>query len=250
MDGLVFLFIVLVAVVAVGVMVISHHQQKRRTEQIQAVAERMGFSFSEGAPGLGDRLGHFRLFSQGHSRQVRNVMFRDIHGTTVTLFDYRYRTSSGKHNQTHWQTVLLVETERLQLPHFTLRPEGMFHRLAGALGYQDIDFEAHPVFSDTYLLRGHDEAQIRTLFTEEALRYYARHAGLSSEGEAQQLIVYRAGRRAEPGSMEGFLEQGLEVLHLFVEKERALDSLPLLIGSEEDRSLEKALAELDVEAWQ
>ena len=249
MNGLILLFFLLAAMVGAGFLIVSQHQEKKREEQMQAAAERMEFSLSEGALRVQDRLGHFRLFSQGHSRQVRNVMHREIHDIAATLFDYRYRTSSGKHHQTHQQTVLLLETERLQLPQVSLRPEGMFHKLAGALGYQDIDFETHPAFSENYLLRGDDEAQIRALFSEEALCYYAQHIGLSTEGEAQQLIFYRAGQRVEPGWMENFLEQGLDVLDLFVEKEGVLDSLLLQIEDEEDQDLERALAQVDIEGW-
>lgn len=249
MNGLILLFLLLVAMVGVGFLIVSQHQEKQREEQMQAAAERMGFSFSEGTLHLRDWLGHFRLFSQGHSRQVRNVMHREIHDIAATLFDYRYRTSSGKHHQTHQQTVLLLETERLQLPQFSLRPEGMFHKLAGALGYQDIDFETHPVFSENYLLRGDDEAKIRALFSRRVLSYYAQHTGLSTEGEAQQLIYYRAGRRVDPGRMEGFLEEGLEALKLFVEKEGVPDSLALPVDDEEDQDLERALAQVDMEGW-
>ena len=65
----------------------------------------------------------------------------------VTLFEYRYRTNQGKHTRSHRQTVLLFETERLDLPRFTLRPKHFFHRIAYALGWQDIALVAHPVFS-------------------------------------------------------------------------------------------------------
>jgi len=170
---------------------------------------------SGAGPDLQERLGPFHLFSQGHSRKIENVLRREIHDIAVTLFEYRYRTNSGKHTRTHHQTVLLFETQRLQLPLFNLRPEGMFHRIAKRFGYQDISFGDHPVFSESYLLRGHEEAQIRELFTEEVLNYYSRHDDLCTEGDGQRLVFYRRGQMVEPGWLEGFLEQGLDVLDLF-----------------------------------
>jgi hypothetical protein len=252
MDEWIFFFIVAVVAVVALIAVASYYQEKQRREQMQAVAERMGFSFSpQGDAGLRERLGHFHLFSQGHSRKMRNVMRREIHGVAVTLFDYQYTTSSSKHNNTHRRTVLLFETERLRLPFFTLRPQGLFHKLAAAFGHGDIDFQAHPSFSDAYLLQGSDESQIRDLFREEVLSYYERRRNLCTEGAGQQLVFYRGNRREEPGSMEGFLEQGLEVLDLFMESEEAPDTSPSQgVELDQAKALDEVLAQLEVEGWE
>jgi hypothetical protein len=165
-------------------------------------------------------------------------MQRRIHDIDVTLFDYRYTTSSGKHHRTHSQTVALFETDRLRLPRFALCPQHFFHRIASALGSQDIDFEAHPVFSESYRLQGADEEAIRRLFDEEALLYYTRHPDLHTEGDGRRLIVYRGRSRVEPQQMEAFLEQGLDVLDAFMEKQSALDGVALLgidVGQEMDK---------------
>jgi hypothetical protein len=252
MDGWVFLVLMGVAVAVVLIAVASYYQEKQRREQMQAVAARMGFSFSpEGEAGLRERLGHFHLFSQGRSRRVRNVMRGEIRGVAVALFDYQYTTSSSKHNNTHRRTVLLFETERLRLPLFTLRPQGLFHKFAAALGYGDIDFETHPVFSDTYLLRGSGESEIRDLFSEEALSYYERHRNLCTEGAGQHLVVYRGNRREEPGAMEGLLEQGLEVLDLFMESEEAPDIPPSQdVDLDQAEALDEILAQLEIGEWE
>jgi len=252
MDEWIFFFIVAVVAVVALIAVASYYQEKQRREQMQDVAARMGFSFSpEGEAGLRERLGRFYLFSQGRSRKMRNVMRGEIHGVAVTLFDYQYTTSSSKHNNTHRRTVLLFETERLRLPFFTLRPQSLFHKFAAAFGYGDIDFQAHPVFSDAYLLQGSDESRIRDLFGEEVLSYYERRRNLCTEGAGQQLVFYRGNRREEPGSMEGFLEQGLEVLDLFMESEEAPDTSPSQgVELDQAKALDEVLAQLEVEGWE
>jgi len=230
MVGLIFLVTVFTGVVVLGFTALSYYHETQRIEQMRFVAERMGFSFRvEGDPGLQERLGPFHLFSKGHSRKIENVLRREIHDIEVTLFEYRYRTNSGKHTQTHRQTVLLFETARLQLPLFSLRPQGMLQRIAGMFGYQDINFENHPFFSESYLLRGHEEVQIRSLFDEEALCYFTRHEGLCVEGDGQRLVFYQRGQAVEPGWLEGFLEQGLDVLDLFMKREGALGAVPFQI---------------------
>lgn len=251
MDGWIYLLIMGVAVVVALIAAASYYQEKQRREQMQAVAARMGFSFSpEGEAGLRERLGHFHLFSQGRSRKIRNVMRREIHGVAVTLFDYQYTTGS-RHYNIHRRTVLLFETERLRLPFFTLRPQGLFHKLAAAFGYGDIDFPTHPVFSDVYLLKGSDESRIRELFSEEALSYYERRSNLCTEGAGQWLVFCRGNRREEPGSMDGFLEQGLDVLDLFLESEEAPDIPPSRDENlDQAEALDEVLAQLELEEWE
>ena len=242
MNGLIFLFMVAMATAAVIYVIVRAVQEQQRMEQLQAMAGRMGFSFSAQAePSLWGRVEGFQLFSQGRSRRMHNVMRRQIHDIDVTLFDYRYTTGSGKHSHTYYRTVMLFETARLKLPRFTLRPEGFFHRVASKLGSQDIDFEAHPLFSEDYLLQGPDEARIRRLFDEEALLYYTRHQDLCTEGDGRRLVFYRRGRRVEPEGVEDLLQQGLDILDVFMEKEGALVGVPLL-GMDVDRVMDELLA--------
>ena len=242
MSGLVILIIVAVAIGAVIFVLIQAAQERQRAEQLQAMAVRMGFAYSAQAESsLWGRVEDFNLFSQGRSRRIHNVLRRQIHDIDVTIFDYKYTTGSGKHSHTHYRTVMLFETARLELPRFTLRPEGFFHRVANKLGSQDIDFEAHPVFSEDYLLQGPDEDRIRRLFDEEALLYYTRHPELCTEGDGSRLVFYQGGRRVEPEGMEGLLQQGLDILDVFMEKEGALVGVPLL-EMDVDRVMDELLA--------
>ena len=242
MSGLLFLFIVFLVIGMVIYLIARTALEQQRMEQLRAVADRMGFSFSAQAdPVLEGRVEGFRLFSQGHSRRIRNVMRRQIHDIDVTMFDYRYTTNHGKSSRILYHSVVLFETGRLDLPRFRLRPKHFFHRVANALGWQDIGFEDHPVFSESYLLQGQNEDRIRHLFDEEALLYYSRHPDLHTEGYGQRLVFYRGGRRVGPQGMEAFLQQGLDVLDVFMEKEGALVGVPLL-ESDVDRVMDELLA--------
>lgn len=237
MGVFVFMVVVFVGIGVLMFLIVRAAEQLRR-EQLQATANRMGFAFSAGPdPGLLGRVSGFALCSKGLGRTAHNVMHRRIHDIDVTLFDYRYTTSSGRHHHTYNQTVALFETDRLRVPRFTLCPQHFFHRIANALGSQDINFEAHPVFSESYRLQGSDEESIRLLFDEEVLLYYTRHSDLHTEGDGRRLIVYRARSRVDPQQMDAFLEQGLDVLDAFMEKESALDGVALLgieVGQEAD----------------
>jgi hypothetical protein len=242
MSGFLFLILVFLVIGLVIYLIARAAHEQQRMEQLKAVADRMGLSFSALAePSLSARVEGFRLFSQGHSRRLHNVMHRQIHDIDVTMFDYRYTTNHGKSSRIQYQSVVLFETGRLDLPRFILRPKHFFHRVANALGWQDIGFEDHPVFSESYLLQGQDDDRIRLLFDEEALLYYTRHPDLHTEGYGRRLVFYRDGRRVDPQGMEAFLQQGLDVLDVFMEKEGALVGVPLL-ETDVDRVMDELLA--------
>lgn len=230
MDGF-WMIVTLVALVGlmIVVVVVQYSQEQERQKQLRAVAHRQGYRFSAAAdPALLAALSHFHLFSQGRSRKISNLLQKEVEDIAVSIFDYRFTTGGGEHSHTHRQTVALFRAEQLRLPGFTLRPEGVLDKLGSFVGYQDIDFEAHLEFSDTYLLRGVDEARIRETFTDTVLAYYAGRGGLCTEGNGQQIIYYRASQQVAPESIARFLGQGLEVVKLFYDREDVPEDVDLL----------------------
>ena len=212
------IFLIVVAAVAlVGAIIFAAHQfEKKRAEALQAAANSMRFTYSQKAePGLLERLKHFHLFSQGHSKKIKNVLRGEAGDLDVSVFDYSYRTGGGKHSR-HWnQTVILFESDDMRLPQFTLRPEHVFHKIGQVFGYQDIDFDSHPEFSKRYLLKGENEESVRWLFGDDALSFYESDRTLSTEAAGRQLIHYRSGKRVNPEQIQEFITQGVRVLTLF-----------------------------------
>jgi hypothetical protein len=205
------LFIIIVAIYFVG-----RYFAQQRTRNLKKLAELMNFTFSE--KGMGDvqeALGGFHLFSQGYSRKISNVLTGMLNDIPVMVMDFRYVTGSGKNSHTWQQTVLAVESDRLQLPPFVLRSENLFDRIGGIFGKKDINFETSPVFSKRYLLRGHNEESIRKLFSDAVLQYFEQHPGLSTEGDGEKLIYYRISKRVPPEKIQAFLQEGYEVFGLF-----------------------------------
>ncbi len=208
--------IIVFAGIAGAIIIFSILRGRKRTAALEALAGQMSFSFSKkGGYELNSCLGVFNLFSQGHSRKMANVMQGRTEKLEVTILDYRYTVGSGQHQQTHSQTVICLRGESLRLPVFALRPEHVFHRIGKVFGYQDIDFDEHPVFSKRYLLRGEDEERIRALFSNKAISYYEGQKGLSTEGAGDALIFYRLSKRVPPAEISAFMQEGFTVLGLF-----------------------------------
>ncbi len=198
------------------IIVVALKIEKKRSEALQAAAERMKFTFSrKGDPDLLDRLKGLHLFSQGHSKKIANVLMGKAGALDVAVFDYAYTTGGGQHSQQWRQTVILFESDDMGLPEFTLRPENVFHKIGQVFGYKDIDFDSHPEFSKRYLLRGENEEAVRATFGDDARSFYESDLKLSTEAAGRQLIHYRSGKRVSPDEISEFIKQGVRVLTLF-----------------------------------
>jgi hypothetical protein len=192
------------------------YTNKQRQKALQRLAESMSFSFSEKGDGSEmAAMAGFHLFSQGYSRRVSNVLSGKFNDIPVTLMDYQYTTGGGKSSHTWKQTVLALESDKLLLPRFVLRPENLFDKIGSAFGHKDINFEAAPSFSKRYSLRGEDEESVRKLFNDWVFDYYEQHPGLSTEGDGRKLIYYRASKRVSPDRIQVFLQEGYDIFGLF-----------------------------------
>tara|TARA_A100001037_G_scaffold292775_1_gene308524 strand:- start:508 stop:1179 length:672 start_codon:yes stop_codon:yes gene_type:complete len=190
---------------------------KKRTEQFALISAELKLNFfPKGSTSLFERLKPFHLFSKGWSRKIKNLMEGEAHKVELAIFDYQYTTHGGQHPQTHRQSLLFIRSPKLNLPDFSLRPENVFHKIGSAFGDKDIDFETHPIFSKSYLLRGDNEVTIRGLFNNELLNFIQSQQKISIEGSGDQLIFYRHKNRLKPEEVESFMEEGFQVLDQFL----------------------------------
>jgi len=208
-----------ILLVIIVIILLVRYYSKKRTEALTAFAEFEHYTFSKKPDDTFlPSLSGFHLFSKGHAKKVSNVLSKDSSERDLTIFDYRYTTGGGKNSHTRSQTVVLYQSNRMQLTPFTLRPENVFHKIGKSFGYKDIDFDEHPIFSKQYLLRGEDEQEVRKLFTERALTYFDENKGFCVEGDGNQLLVYRSSKKVSPQNIPLFLETGLKVFNLFKKK--------------------------------
>ena len=190
---------------------------KKRTEQFALISAELKLNFfPKGSTSLFERLKPFHLFSQGWSRKIKNLMEGEANKVELAIFDYQYTTGGGEHSHTYRQSILFFRSPKLYLPDFSLRPENVFHKIGGAFGYKDIDFETHPIFSKSYLLRGDNEAAIRGLFNNKLLNFIQSQQKISIEGSGDQLIFYRNKNRVKPEEVESFMEEGFQVFGQFL----------------------------------
>lgn len=201
---------------------------RKRTQALQAAAERMGWRF-EPRPGLDVVPGpeRFELFSQGYGREIRNLWQGERGGRRVSVFDYKFTTGAGKSQATWHQTVAHVHSPALRLPAFVLRPEHIFHKIGGIFGYQDIDLPADPEFSRRYLLRGEDVDAIRGRFGSAILDFYDRNPKSCTEAADADLFFWRTSRRlVPPDDVPALIDAAITLCERFESEAGAAPSPP------------------------
>lgn len=190
---------VLIVGLLVGIVLVSFYFDKKRREAWQAMAETLGFAYTERDTSIPDTYSALKLFREGRGRRADNVLRGSHGGITALLLDYQYTTGSGKNSSTHVHTLCLVEDEDLYLPDLLLRKKVRFFDFLGELfGGQDVNFEEDPAFSESFVLQGSDEEAVRKLFSP-AIRAHIlekREMPYHVMGLGHALMIAYTGRRA------------------------------------------------------
>jgi hypothetical protein len=145
--------------VAVGtVAYLSYAADKKRRALLQGFALSNGWSYQASDDSW---CGRFvgAPFGDGDDRRACNVLRGPYQGTEMVAFDYSYETSStdskgNRHTTTHYYAVCGL-TMPAPLPGLELTPESALSRLAGHLGFPDLELESED-FNRRYRVRAGD----------------------------------------------------------------------------------------------
>ena len=155
---LIFAFIALVA----AAIYYSWLAAKKRREAMQALAQELGWRFYQGHDSSqDDEYSHFEIFRKGHSRSAFNTLTGrlEIDGRSfpAKAGDFRYRvTSSSGKSTTYRFSYLILHLPFANTPELLIRREGLFDKIAGAFGFDDIDFESEE-FSRRFHVKSSDK---------------------------------------------------------------------------------------------
>lgn len=216
------LFVVPLFIISVGAYLLFNffRNRKRRLRDFQNFAAETGLTYV-GADSLHSIPGHsyFRLFNleNGSGRRIENAVKGTIDVFHVFVFNYAYYLALNNRRVRH-QTVVMMASPRINLPVFSLYPEGkgLLQRLGSALD-PDINFPANPSFSGKYRLFGRSEAHVRQLFDDRVLSYFdasgINNSGLIVEGGGN--LVFLDETVAAPDRLPWMLNEGLKIAGLF-----------------------------------
>jgi hypothetical protein len=219
-GGTVFLLVIGVVAVIGGLTLYMFYADKKRAEKIQALATRLGFTFRR-KPTEADKMliVGCHIANSGHGHITSNVL-EAAHSDELrmTLFDHVYTVGYGKSSSQYNQTVTRMQSPMLNLPAFLLFPETFASKIGKLFGGTDINFPEAPLFSKKYILRGPDEAAIRSLFSPAVIQFLEQQQRpllLDAAGDA--LFAHRTSKRAKPEEIEAYVAEGKQILSKFFE---------------------------------
>ncbi len=154
------LFIIAIASLIVAGIYFGYLAAKKRRAEMQALAQELGWRFSPGRDSSHDEeYAHFEIFRRGHGRVAFNTLFGSLEidgrGYPAKAGDFRYKVSSGKNTSVYTFSYLIFHVPFMRTPNLLIRPEGIFDKIAGALGFDDIDFESE-AFSRRFHVKSSD----------------------------------------------------------------------------------------------
>lgn len=164
---------------------------KKRRDGLRAWSLREGMQFLPDAEGIVQALSSFMLIGRSRRRKGYNALTSGSGADERWIFDFRYRVGGGKNSNTYRQTVVAFPYLDVNLPAFELRPEHLLHKIGATLGFQDIDIDHHPRFSERILLRGQDEQSIHQLFDTGVADAFMNTPPVCVEGAGSCILVYK-----------------------------------------------------------
>lgn len=163
-PALMTVLVIAVLALAIAGAVYAYRLEKKRREALVALADRLGLSFNPSYDSSHDEeYAHFEIFRRGHSRVAMNTLSGDVilaeRRFVIKMGDFRYKitTSSGKSTTTHtYRFSYMILHLPWRVPDLLIRREGIFDKLAGAIGFDDIDFESAE-FSKRFYVKSRDK---------------------------------------------------------------------------------------------
>lgn len=149
------LFVLIIGAIVVVCIILALQAQKKRREAMVQVAQTLGLTYLEQDSDYKDsEYNNIKLFNEGHSRKAYNVIGGKKENYGVDIFDYKYVTGSGKNRHIHYYSVcILIIPQRFKSLY--VRRENFLDKIAGAIGFDDIDFESKE-FSSRYYVKSDD----------------------------------------------------------------------------------------------
>jgi len=161
-------FAALAAVVAV--LIYRFYTASKRRDELALLAMKMGCEFHINDPfNIAMLYDGFDCISCGHDREASNVIVGRVDNRDFKAFDCSYKTSSGKSEAVHRLSAIVLDTD-VAFPGLLIRLESVFDRLAGAIGFDDIDFESDE-FSRRFYVKSDDKKFAYDVIHEKMMEF-------------------------------------------------------------------------------
>ncbi|MFH1230813.1 MAG: hypothetical protein V1709_04880 [Planctomycetota bacterium] len=156
------IFLVSISIIGLTILLIVslYYAEKKRREAMTTIANQLGLTYQpDDLLGRDNIYANISLFNKGHSHKAYNVITGSKKGYSVEVFDYLYKItmSTGKTTTTvTYNNAVCILTIPQRFRYLFVRTENLFDKIAGAIGFDDIDFESKE-FSKRYYVKSDDK---------------------------------------------------------------------------------------------
>ena len=167
----------------------------QRQKRLRNLATQKGYHYASQVDWNTNYLEKFHFFEIRPIDRKDNCLkgtFNDL-DVSWEIADVTFNEGQAFTAETFNTTVMVLKLNK-SIPVFTMEKEGMFEkifdRVMAFTGYKDIDFEMYPGFSKKFLLKGNNEPEIRSFFTNDIIRFFENHHIFHLESNGEALLVF------------------------------------------------------------
>jgi hypothetical protein len=207
------LLIVVIAVIAIVAGYYSYLAQQKRREELSNLANEIGWSFDPDRDVSHDEeYADFEMFRRGHSRAAYNTLAGSLtiddrtYPAKMGDFTYKITSSNGKSTttRTYHFSYLIVHLPFPATPDLLIRREGLFDKVAGFFGFDDIDFESEE-FSRKFCVKSPDKKFAYDVIHPRMMEFLLQSAPTAIDIERGCCCLSDGSRRWEPVQFKAML---------------------------------------------
>jgi len=190
----VLIIIAVVAVIAAGIYLSLWLAAKRRKELSDwGAAHNLAFSPAKDAS-MESRFPAFDCLRTGDHRYADNLLTGKWSDRDFLSFDYHYETHThsskgGTQTQHHHFSAVVLSSPILLKP-LLIRPEGVFDKLAGFFGFDDINFESAE-FSRKFFVKSPDKKWAYDVIHQRTMEFMLGMPKFSLQFDGHSAIAWR-----------------------------------------------------------
>ena len=185
MEPLIFVGIIAILIIVLVVSIIS---ARKRREAMVSLAAKLGLRFNPDRDrNLAQQYKFLDKLRRGRNRYAYNILSGSFQRQDITVFDFHYKTGSGKNTHHHHFSFFILHLAAA-FPELVIGPEGIFSKIAQAVGYDDIDFESHE-FSSKFCVRSADKKFAYDVCNARMIEYLLSNRDFSTEIESNVLAI-------------------------------------------------------------
>ncbi len=148
----------------------------------------------------------FSYFSTKNIHTTKNI----LSNSNCTIFDIIYSEGEFIAKQTIRSTMMYIKTDK-KLPDFSLDRDGLFEYVYHVAGYDDIDIDGHPDFSNRFYLSGKDSKAIEQLFTDDLVLFFESNTYYHIESNENGLLIVHKERLASVKEIKAMRDFGIRL---------------------------------------